>query len=233
MPDLPPPREVVLIRSAIRSFFQQRFDGDPSKPTIGSCTCGVYAFFDYDGEPIYVGQTVEGLSGRVSRHLTGRRTDAVAKFVLDPFEVLDLEVWPMPHVASLPPAARKEAVDEAEYAVFSKALAASAFGAVLNEGVIPPKPHIVLPPSYRGRIIPPELLPDRSHPDIRLARRALTIASLARLISERQVSPPLRQTLLVQCQRLEALARRRVKAAGDALATAAVADDEDTLTDEE
>lgn len=54
----------------------------------------MYAFFDYDGEPIYVGQTIEVLRGRVGRHLTGRRLDAVGKFVLDPFEVLELEVWP-------------------------------------------------------------------------------------------------------------------------------------------
>ncbi|MDE3051298.1 MAG: GIY-YIG nuclease family protein, partial [Nitrospirota bacterium] len=54
----------------------------------------MYAFYDYDGEPIYVGQTEEKLSGRVSRHLTNQRTDAVAMNVLDPFEVAYIEVWP-------------------------------------------------------------------------------------------------------------------------------------------
>lgn len=63
---------------------------------IGSFTWGVYAFFDYDGEPIYVGQTKESVSGRVGRHLTGQRTDAVAKSVLDPLEVKDIQIWPLP-----------------------------------------------------------------------------------------------------------------------------------------
>lgn len=222
-----PPREVLLIRKAITQFMQQRIDGDPAKPRIGSSKCGVYAFFDYDGEPIYVGQTIEGLSGRVSRHLTGRRSDAVAKFVLDPFEVLDIEVWPMPEAALLPLAAKKELVNKVEYAVFAKALADSEFGAVLNEGLIPDAGVVDLPPSYRGRIIPPELIEDRQHPDTRLARRALTIASLARLISERQVAKPLRQTLLVQCQRLEALARKRLDDYADETAMVADADTDD------
>lgn len=55
---------------------------------------GVYAFFDYDGEPIYVGQTYEGLRKRIGRHLTNQRTDAVAMHVLDPFEVLTVKLWP-------------------------------------------------------------------------------------------------------------------------------------------
>lgn len=212
MKDLDPPQEVALIRAAIKKFFQTRLAGDPQNPTIGSCKCGVYAFYDYDGEPIYVGQTYEGLSARVGRHLTGRRSDAVGKFVLDPFEVLEIEVWPMPGIALLPTTERKKRIAEAEYAVFSRALMNSKFKAVLNEKAIAEQPEITLPPSYRGRIIPDELLVERSNPDVRLARRAMTIASLARLISERQVRVDLRQTLLVQCQRLQALAAQRVEA---------------------
>ena len=52
---------------------------------------------------------------------------------------------------------------------------------------------------------------ERQHPDVRIARRAQTIASLARLISERKVGKGLRTTLLVQSQRLEALARSRLQ----------------------
>jgi len=207
---LGPPREVALIRAEIRAFMSQPLGGIDDNPSIGSSKCGVYAFFDYDGEPIYVGQTVEGLSGRVSRHLTGRRSDAVAKFVLDPFEVLDIEVWPMPDAARLPASDRKGLLARVEYAVFARALTQSRFGAVLNEGAIPETAPIELPTSYRGRIIPDELIEDRRHPDLRIARRALTIASLARLISERQVRLPIRETLRVQCRRLEALAGQRL-----------------------
>lgn len=202
-----PPQEVALIRQAIKDFMATH---DEKGRTIGSAKCGIYAFFDYDGEPIYVGQTVEGLSARVGRHLTGRRSDAVAKFVLDPFEVLEIEVWPMPDVAASPAAEKKVIVNQTEYAVFMKALAESQFSAVLNEGEIKATGAIELPRSYRGRIIPEELYEIRKHPDVRLARRAMTIASLARLISERQVKKGLRTTLLVQCQRLEALASARL-----------------------
>ncbi len=205
-----PPTEVVRIRNEITAFFKTR---DPEGRTIGSAKCGVYAFYDYDGEPIYVGQTVEGLSGRVSRHLTGRRSDAVAKFVLDPFEVLDIEVWPMFWLPGneKPTPEMKAEVNAMEYAVFQEALYESKFRAVLNEGVIAPAAEIEVGNPYRGRIIPDDLYVERRHPDIRIARRAATIANLTRLISERVVQKGLRTTLLVQSQRLEWLARARLE----------------------
>lgn len=205
-----PPAEVAKIRQELRNFFRTE---DDQGRRIGQARAGVYAFFDYDSEPIYVGQTIEGLSARVGRHLTGRRSDAVAKFVLDPFEVLEIEVWPLFEIGDLPRSARaqkKAATDSLEYAVFQKCLAESKFGAVLNEGVIQPADPIVLPKSYRGRIIPDDLYEDRKHPDVRIARRAMTIASLARLISERVVGKQLRTTLLVQSKRLESLAATRL-----------------------
>ncbi len=202
--DLAPPSEVRKIRDEIKRFFDQVGD---SGHKIGSSTCAVYAFFDYDGEPIYVGQTVEELRTRVGRHLTGRRSDAVGKFVLDPFEVLEIEVWPQFGVAALDD--RRGLANRMEHAVFQKCLTESEFGAVLNEGDIATAEPIDLPPSHRGRIIPDDLYDDRAHPDVRIARRAATIASLARLISERQVNKGLRHTLLVQAQRLESLSRRR------------------------
>ena len=70
---------------------------------------------------------------------------------------------------------------------------------------------IELPKSYSKRIIPDSIYPHRKHPDIRIARRASTIASLARVISERKVSKGLRTTLLTQARRLELLAKERLK----------------------
>jgi hypothetical protein len=205
-----PPAEVAKIRKAIREFFDTKDKKTDRK--IGSVRCGIYAFYDYDDEPIYVGQTVENLSGRVGRHLTGRRSDAVAKFVLDPFEVLSIEVWPMFDMEDADPAEKKAAADAAEYEVFQKVLKASKFDAVLNEGDIPkPRKRYKLPKSTKGRIIPEDLFEDRKHPDVRLARRAQTIANLARLISERSVEDNIRLTLLIQAQRLEHLAKRRLE----------------------
>jgi len=49
---------------------------DGSGRKVGDCTRGVYLFVDYDGEPIYVGQTKEQLRVRIRRHITNQRTDA-------------------------------------------------------------------------------------------------------------------------------------------------------------
>lgn len=205
-----PPREVELINAEIKKFLLMK--DEATGRTIGSALRGVYAFYDYDGEPIYVGQTTEKVSIRLGRHMTGRRSDAVAKFILDPFEVLEIEVWPMYDLETLTIPEAKPFVDAAEYIVFQQALDESVFQAVLNEGDIPePEESVELPKSYRGRIIPEELFEDRSHPDVRLARRAQTIASLARLISERSVGNEIRRTLLVQAQRLEYLAKQRLE----------------------
>ena len=104
-----------------------------------------------------------------------------------------------------------EQLDRAEFTVFQKVIAESKLGAVLNEKPPRTMPTVELPKSYRRRIIPDDIFPHRKHPDIRIARRANTIASLARVISERKVSRGLRQTLLTQARRLERLAEERLK----------------------
>lgn len=206
------PEDVAAIRAEIKKFFSSK---DGSGKRIGSFKHGVYAFYDYDGEPIYVGQTEEKLSGRVSRHLTNQRTDAVAMNVLDPFEVAYIEVWPLDDLMNgLLKKEKKTLLDRAEYTVFQKVLKESALGAVLNEKVIAPRSEIKLPQSYKQRIIPESIYTQRKHPDVRIARRATTIANLARVISERDVSDGLRSTLLTQARRLESLAAQRVKDLG-------------------
>jgi hypothetical protein len=201
------PADVAAIRKAISEFFDTP---DENGQPIGSAF-GAYVFYDYDKEPIYVGQTHEGLRGRVGRHMTNQRTDAVAMNVLDPFEVASIEVWPLRQKSE--GMADKDnfrrQLDALEYTVFQKVLKESALGAVLNEKDMIPTATAKLPKSYRESIIPAELYEVRKHPDIRIARRANTIARLAQVISERDVSPGLRRTLLVQARRLEKLAAER------------------------
>jgi hypothetical protein len=207
-PPLGVPEDVAAIRKTIRAFLDTPA-ADGSK--IGNAKFGVYAFFDYDGEPIYVGQTNERLRSRIGRHLTNQRTDAVAMNVLDPFEVAEIEVWPLLELEdkdTKDPEARA-ILSAAEYTVFRQVLEKSTFGAVLNEKDVAPADLIQLPISYRQRIIPDALYGYRKHPDIRIARRATTIAALARVISERDVSSGLRRTLITQARRLERLARDR------------------------
>ena len=203
---LGPPADVVLIRKEIEAFFKTPADNGRR---IGSHKWGIYAFYDYDGEPIYVGQTYEGLGGRIGRHLTNQRTDAVAMNVLDPFEVAEIRVWPL-DLSTMPKEKQREYLDRAEFTVFEKVLRESKLGAVLNEK--PPKKTqaVKLPKSYSHKIIPDSIFLHRKHPDVRIARRAATIASLARRISERSVKRGLRMTLLTQAKRLERLANARL-----------------------
>jgi hypothetical protein len=206
------PEDVKAIRAEIRKFFSTE---DSTGKRIGSYKHGVYAFYDYDDEPIYVGQTEEKLSGRVSRHLTNQRTDAVAMNVLDPFEVAYIEVWPLDDLMDgLSEQERKTILDRAEYTVFQKVLRESVLGAILNEKEMSPCAEIALPCSHKTRIIPESIYTERKHPDVRIARRAMTIANLARVISERNVSGGLRRTLVTQAKRLERLAEQRTSELG-------------------
>jgi GIY-YIG catalytic domain len=219
-----PPFETRELRKLIQEFLNiEVFDSLTHKNIkIGNYKFGVYAFFDYDGEPIYVGQTNEKLRVRIGRHLTNQRTDAVAMNVLDPFEVFEIEIWPLPVyevVSSKNPEAQKY-LNALEYEVFITELGKSQFNAVLNEKD-PPEPNIrvSLPKSYRCKIVSEAVYDIRKHPDIRIARRASVLARLAQVISERQVQGGLRKTLLTQAKRLAWLAERRynalVKEVGD------------------
>jgi hypothetical protein len=130
--------------------------------------------------------------------------------VLDPFEVAEIRVWPL-DLDNLDEAGQKEFLNRAEYTLFQKVVAESKLRAVLNEKPPRPAEEIELPQCYSKRIIPDDIYPQRKHPDVRIARRANTIANLARVISERKVSPGLRRTLLTQARRLEKLASERSK----------------------
>lgn len=204
-----PPFETAALRSGLKTFLDHVFEGR----RIGGYRFGCYAFFDYDGEPIYIGQTRESLGTRIRRHLTNQRTDAVAMNVLDPFEVLEIEVWPLPQLEGRDAGEAAKYLDSLESTVFQKALLESKFGAVLNEKE-PPEPDFELeglPASFRDQIVSDQVREIRGHPDIRVARRAATLARLAQVISERKVQPGLRRTLQTQAKRLEWLASERLK----------------------
>lgn len=227
--DATPPFETDDLRRNLTAFLDTPFTDaatDETQP-VGNWRWGVYAFYDYDGEPIYVGQTNERLRTRIRRHLTNQRTDAVAMSVLDPFEVFDIEVWPLPVFQNVVRAdhGARAALNALEHTVYTQAIAGSVFGAVLNEKD-PPAPQAPMPPppSLRGRIVSEAVASIRSHPDFRIARRALVMARLAQVISERKVQGGLRRVLTTQARRLQWLAERRYQALGGA-ATVETADD--------
>ena len=196
------PPDVDALYNGVARVLDSKLENDNRK--VGNCKWGVYLFYDYDAEPIYVGQTKERIRTRIRRHLTNQRTDAVAMSVLDPFEVAEIEIWPFWEDPGV------EVLDEAEYTVYRHALAKSEFKAVLNEEEPAGAGLIELPPSLRLPIFTGSARVEREHPDLRLARRARTIANLARVISERKVKSGIRHTLWAQAKRLEWLAKRRL-----------------------
>lgn len=198
------PADVAAVNREIRAFLTSVDDaGQP----LGKHRCGIYAFYDYDAEPIYVGQTTEGLGVRIQRHLTNQRTDAVAMKVLDPFEVAEIEVWP------LDASVGKSLVDSYESVAYALLVESSKFHAILNEKpvkLVSIAAAVTLPKSYRRRIIPEDVFVDRINRDVRIARRSTTIAALAKIISERDVSAGLRVALHTQAKRLEFLVQERI-----------------------
>lgn len=214
------PFETEQLRKELQQYLDQKVDfPEGLSLRLGAIRWGVYAFFDYDAEPIYVGQTKEMLGTRIRRHLTNQRTDAVAMHVLDPFEVRSIAVWPLPQFEGRP---RSDAeaiahLNALEYAVFHDLLKKSEFQAVLNEKDPPPPTlPVVIPAEIFGLIVPEAVSSLRDHPDLRIARRAATLARLAQVISERKVQKGLRRTLLAQARRLESLAKKRFDHALDA-----------------
>ena len=226
-PKIPPylkqsPFETHDLRAQLTAFLETPFtDRTGATMKIGNYKWGCYAFYDYDNEPIYVGQTNEMLRTRIRRHLTNQRTDAVAMNVLDPFEVRSIEVWPLPELQGVhgKDKAAKAHLNALERQITESCVAASRFQVILNEKDPPPGTDVVeVPQSFRGTILSDRVLELRGHPDLRNARRAQTVARLAQTIAEREVKQGLRRVLVVQAQRLESLAVSRFEELGGAAA---------------
>lgn len=208
-----PAADVQEFRTALKKFLSER-DGEGRK--WADAKWGVYAFYDYDGEPIYVGQTNEQLRVRVQRHLTNQRTDAVAMRILDLFEVAEVAIYPLWEYEGVKkghPRFKEAAahLNALEYSVYLDSIAKSKFRAILNEKIPPVSEPIDLPACLRGNLISDEVRVERGHPDIRIERRAETISRLASVARERgEVSEGLRRVLVIQAVRLAYLASQRL-----------------------
>lgn len=206
---LPPP-DVRDFRARLDHFFQ--VEDEKGRPWAAS-QWGVYAFYDFDGEPIYVGQTNEKLRVRIRRHLTNQRTDAVAMRVLDVMEVAEVEIWPVWDLAGRSKKDRDACnyLNGLEYSAYLKSIRESRFKAILNEKIPPVSKPIDLPKSFRFSLVDRDSRPDLVHPDVRIARRAETISRLSDVVRERGlVSDGLRRVLLIQAIRLTYLTAERL-----------------------
>lgn len=212
-PERRPPTKRSMPTKFVRGFRKLYREAlattDPaSGKRLGACI-GVYAFYDYDGEPIYVGQTWEKFSDRIGRHMTGQRSDTLAYRILDPFEVAEMELFPLDRLRTDPDKQAK--LDAIEYSVYVHAIQESKYKAILNEKIPPVSALVSLPESLKFDLIPPELREDREHPDVRIARRAETLARVAAVAHERgEVSPGLRRVIVIQAVRLADLAAARL-----------------------
>ena len=200
-----------LLTRVAKSRSKKRGDRVEGLP-IGAYRRGVYAFYDYEKSPIYVGQTREMVSTRIRRHLTNQRTDAVAMSVLDPFEVCFVSVWPLPSLQEVD--GRSQTVvtglNSLEHSVFEQLRGKGKYPILLNEKDPPSSDSVLIGNPIFGKILPDSLIEVRGHPDVRIARRALTISRLAQVISERELrGTGLRRALVVQAMRLQLLAESR------------------------
>lgn len=216
-----PPFDTESLRNELTRFLDTKItEGDQAGKKYGDFKWGVYGFFDYDGEPIYVGQTNEKIRVRIRRHLTNQRTDAVAMSVLDPFEVHTIKIWPLPQFEGVPVKSdkgkeAKKHLNALESQVTRELVEASIFKAILNEKDPPPTEFTVdIPDPYSDVIVSEAVHFIRSHPDFRIARRAMIIGRLAQVIAEREVKGGLRRVLVTQATRLEWLSKRRFESTG-------------------
>lgn len=215
------PFETSELRKLLEQFLNRTVQNpmDNSQQVIvGNFQWGVYSFYDYDNEPIYVGQTKESLRTRIRRHLTNQRTDAVAMNVLDPFEVYKIVVYPLPQLEgrSASDSEAKRILDSLERKIYDQAIYNSNFNAILNEKEPPiAQVEVEVPAPFEGVIVSDEVKRIREHPDIRIARRTQTISRLAQVISERKVQKGLRRVLHTQAKRLEWLVARRLDSAAE------------------
>ncbi|MFF3566891.1 GIY-YIG nuclease family protein [Nocardia jiangxiensis] len=214
-PDKTPPTKKSMPTRFVQGFREKLSAAldtvdDASNTKLGKCI-GAYAFYDYDGEPIYVGQTTEDFGTRIGRHLRGQRSDTLAYRILDPFEVAEMELYPAEHLRMEPAKERRTQVDAIEYSAYVRAIQNSKYKAILNEKIPPVSAIVDLPAPRRFVLVPEDMREDREHPDVRIARRAETLARVAAVAHERgEVSSGLRRVIVIQAVRLADLAAARL-----------------------
>ncbi|MDK8768847.1 GIY-YIG nuclease family protein [Corynebacterium freneyi] len=216
-PPVNPPAKETLPAPDVRDFRAQLEQSFKVKDEQGRAWAdsqwGVYAFYDFDGEPIYVGQTNEKIRTRIRRHLTNQRTDAVAMRVLDVMEVAEVEIWPIWDLAGRSTRDKDACnyLNALEYSAYLKSIRESRFKAILNEKIPPISKPTDLPRSFRFSVVDRDSHPELVHPDVRIARRAETISRLSDVVRERGiVSDGLRRVLLIQAIRLTYLTAERL-----------------------
>ncbi len=153
---------------------------------------GVYALCDLDGQPIYVGQSVDGIRSRVRRHLTSARSDVIANRQIDVWEVAFVRAWKVEDRAGI------AAMERRVFGHFDAVLPLMN-GAVLADLLrcdAPPEPDQIV------QVIPERERLDRLTPDRRLARQITQYQLLVDYVLTVKDAPHLRKSLDAHFARL-------------------------------
>ncbi|MGE0134654.1 MAG: GIY-YIG nuclease family protein [Dehalococcoidia bacterium] len=153
---------------------------------------GVYVLCDLDEVPVYVGRSVQGIRGRVQRHLTSARSDVIANRQID--------VWEIAYVWAYPVA--RENIPALEQHLFARFHAESPLmnGQVyLDPGPLP----FPVPEPQRVQVMTDEEIEIRKHPSLRLPRQAQHYERLLDQIVNVKDAKELRQALVAHFDRLQ------------------------------
>ncbi len=123
---------------------------------------GVYLLCDLDDVPIYAGQSLDSIRGRVSRHLTSARSDIIANRQIDIWEV----AWVRAYVVT-----ERENISPLESALFHFYNKKNS----LVNGKVPPElqaPVLIPEPTQIVQVMSDEEILEKRDPALRLPRQA-------------------------------------------------------------
>lgn len=206
------PQDIRNIRRLLKSAFNTSDRNDRRQRRLGDATFGVYALYDFDGTPLYVGQTCESLRTRLGRHLTNQRSD-ITKAVVDPWSVAFIEMCPLWKYQGLKKTTdpkqfkeAKEHLNRAEWTLYEELSGQFQGVHILNESPITKLASVQIERGNQFRIIPDDVCEERCAPDRRLARSLDRLATLAGMIRERAVDQKTRRVFPVLADRAAKLA---------------------------
>ena len=165
---------------------------------------GVYALCDLDRNPIYIGQSSDGISTRVSRHLTSARSDVIANRQLDIWEICEVWAWPIGN--KLPPGAPKDEKDRQKHFINDlETYFINYYNAIspLVNGKLPAPTEVMpeLPEKQVVEIMTQEERSQRLDPSRRLPRQMEHLTNLFSHIIEVKNNPEQRRMLRVHFNR--------------------------------
>jgi hypothetical protein len=152
---------------------------------------GVYALCDLDQQPIYVGQSVDGIRTRVRRHLTSARSDVIANRQIDVWEIAFVWAWPVDH---------KDQVEPLERAIFAHSDAELPL--MNGKAMVPGAGDAIWPHKQVVQVIEEEERQSRLTPSNRLPRQIKQYDLLVDYILTVKEAPHLKRSLDAHFARL-------------------------------